>query len=574
LVPRPEILEDRTLPSTLTVLNALDSGAGSLRAAITAAKSGDTIVFAPSLDGQTITLTSDQLTISKSLDIEGPGAGLLAVSGNDTFRVFDITQGNAVVTIAGLTLTHGRAQTAGGGGNENGGGGGAILNASSTLALANDVLSFNEATVKGGGISNLPGSVLTVTNSTFIDNRAIGNATDPSVYAEGGAIWNAEHGVTATVSGCTFTGNQAIGADGGVVQVGQGDVGPANGGAIHNEGFGGQPDTLVVENSTFTGNQAIGGEGGSGGKTAGVYIIDLGSGGGIANDDGGILVVSGSTFSCNQAIGGSNATASGASGSGRIGLAFGGGVNTEGPTTITNSRFDHNEALGGSDNTGGAGVLIIGRGAGGGIASQSFTAPVILTVSNCTFTANQAVGGAGNSGGVSVGVGVGGGLENERVAAATVTKSTFTGNQAIGGAGAAGGNGTDGIGGGLANLWGATLTLSNCALTGNQAFGGAGGAGGNGGNGFGGALFNDGLSIFPGNAGTPATLTVTGSTITDDQATGGNPGSGGSAGEGVGGGAYFADGGSACLDDATLLALAGNLASTSNDDVFGVFAIC
>src|SRR6266700_2689193 len=60
-IPRLESLEDRTVLSTLTVLNALDKGAGSLRDTITNAKSGDTIVFDPSLAGQTITLTSDQL---------------------------------------------------------------------------------------------------------------------------------------------------------------------------------------------------------------------------------------------------------------------------------------------------------------------------------------------------------------------------------------------------------------------------------------------------------------------------------------------------------------------------------
>src|SRR5262249_36946140 len=67
-VPRLESLEERTVLSTLTVLNNLDKGAGSLRDTITNAKDGDTIVFAPSLTGQTITLTSDQLTINKSLD--------------------------------------------------------------------------------------------------------------------------------------------------------------------------------------------------------------------------------------------------------------------------------------------------------------------------------------------------------------------------------------------------------------------------------------------------------------------------------------------------------------------------
>ena len=129
--PRLEGLEERTVLSTLTVLNTLDKGAGSLRDTITNAKSGDTIVFAPSLDGQTITLTSDQLTINKSLDIEGPGASLLAISGNDANRVFDVSEGN-IVTIAGLAITHGWA-----GGN----GGGGILNAGSALLLGNDVLS-------------------------------------------------------------------------------------------------------------------------------------------------------------------------------------------------------------------------------------------------------------------------------------------------------------------------------------------------------------------------------------------------------------------------------------------------
>ena len=39
-------------------MNNADSGAGSLRATIAAADNGDTINFASSLSGQTITLTS------------------------------------------------------------------------------------------------------------------------------------------------------------------------------------------------------------------------------------------------------------------------------------------------------------------------------------------------------------------------------------------------------------------------------------------------------------------------------------------------------------------------------------
>src|SRR5262249_19890112 len=63
-VPRLLVLEDRTLPSTLTVLTNADSGLGSLREAIADAQNGDQIVFDPSLHGQTITLTSGQLAVS------------------------------------------------------------------------------------------------------------------------------------------------------------------------------------------------------------------------------------------------------------------------------------------------------------------------------------------------------------------------------------------------------------------------------------------------------------------------------------------------------------------------------
>jgi hypothetical protein len=90
----------------------------------------------------------------------------------------------------------------------------------------------------------------------------------------------------------------------------------------------------------------------------------------------------------------------------------------------------------------------------------------------------------------------------------------------------------------------------------------------------GGALFNDGLSTIPLNAGTPTTLTVTGTTITDNSATGGAAGSGGSAGTGVGGGVYLAAGGVACLDLDTVEALLSNTASTSNDDLFGIYSTC
>ena len=54
-------LEGRTLLSTLTVVNDKDSGPGSLPQEVALASSGNTIVFSPSLAGQTIRLTTPSL---------------------------------------------------------------------------------------------------------------------------------------------------------------------------------------------------------------------------------------------------------------------------------------------------------------------------------------------------------------------------------------------------------------------------------------------------------------------------------------------------------------------------------
>src|SRR5439155_817817 len=106
--PCLEALESRDVPSTLTVTNNLDSGAGSLRYEIDAAHAGDTIAFVPSLNGQTITIAR-QLEISTSLTIKGPGAGQLTVSGAGSYqhsRVFQI-DANVNVTLTGLTISDG-----------------------------------------------------------------------------------------------------------------------------------------------------------------------------------------------------------------------------------------------------------------------------------------------------------------------------------------------------------------------------------------------------------------------------------------------------------------------------------
>src|SRR5947209_12948377 len=108
-----EALDDRCLPSTFTVTNLLDSGAGSLRAAVHDAEfnpGADDIAFAVT---GTIGLTSGELLIEDSLTINGSGASALTVSGNNGTQVFRIF-GAPTVLIANLTVANGVSGSGGG----------------------------------------------------------------------------------------------------------------------------------------------------------------------------------------------------------------------------------------------------------------------------------------------------------------------------------------------------------------------------------------------------------------------------------------------------------------------------
>ena len=78
-----QVLENRRMLATFTVTNLNDSGAGSLRDAITTANNvagADTITFSPLfVTDQTITLASQLPTISDDLTITGSGANLLTI---------------------------------------------------------------------------------------------------------------------------------------------------------------------------------------------------------------------------------------------------------------------------------------------------------------------------------------------------------------------------------------------------------------------------------------------------------------------------------------------------------------
>lgn len=219
----------------LIVDNLNDDGTGSLREAIDQANSDpapDVIHFDASLDG-TLTLASPLPAISTDIDIIGPGAQQVAISGDQTHQILMVEAG-ASVLLSGLALVDGTAELGGAaiinegtltiadsvlsGNYTKFGAGGAIENFNGDLVVLRSILSGNQANT-GGGIANSNGTVQII-DSTISNNQAL----------IGGGIDNAGQ---LTIVGSTISGNNA-------------DLG----GGVENS------DELELVNSTLSGNTA------------------------------------------------------------------------------------------------------------------------------------------------------------------------------------------------------------------------------------------------------------------------------------------------------------------------------
>ncbi len=484
-----------TPAATITVNTVADEndhscadGDCSLRDAIEIAAAGDTIVFAPALSGQTITLTLGTLVIwDKSITIDGSGlAQHVKISGNHAARVFltlspdgvtlrelDIVNGyvadgsggagiynQRTLTVVGCTITGNVTPNNGGGlrntgtatvedstiANNQGEYGGGIRN-EGDLTVRHSTISDNTADF-GGGIDNYVGS-LTMTDTTVERNTANfyggGMTTGAPATIEdsafngnsaqaGGGIDSHETDVTLTLTRCTFTGNTAT----------------EDGGALLNDDA-----TVEVQDSTFTANTADN------------------AGGGIRNGPTGAMTVNGGAFTGNTA---SSAAA-----------GWGGAIENHGMLQLTGATFADNAAL-------------IN---GGAIENWAGN----LTVSGCTFTGNSAAaGGAINNnwyGTLTVADSTfqdniadhGGALFNDNESQVEITGSTFAANSA-----------TDTTGGGIQNTLG-TITVDNSTFSGNTA-----------------ASYGGGINHHAG------TLTLTHCTLADNSAGGGGGISVGAAG--------------------------------------------
>ena len=252
-------------PNPTLVVNSLaDTSDGTcdvtdctLREAIVAANtvSGhDEITF--SVTG-TITLTAALPLITEAVDVHGPGATSLAISGNDTARAFtvkDVDFGSLEFT--DLTIEHCQ------------GGDGPAFNlygSNSTFLIEDVVLQHNFTTYDGGAINFYATGDLTINRSSVLYNSAggggalyanadgYGPATGMTVTItnsqfrhntaddNGGALYLTD--LTATITNSTFDTNSADDV------AGSGYYG--DGGAIF-----AQATSLTVANSTISGNSA------------------------------------------------------------------------------------------------------------------------------------------------------------------------------------------------------------------------------------------------------------------------------------------------------------------------------
>ena len=296
------------------------------------------------------------------------------------------------------------------------------------------------ATRAGGGILNNSGSV-TLTNVTIQSCQVVGKGDTvindhTSLDAHGGGLASVGTG-TVTITGSTFSGNSAVGGNGGNFNNGQGSN--ALGGSIYLES-----GSLNIESSRIENSTATGGQGGS------VSQNGMENGGFGGNAQGG-------------------------------GVWVGGGT-----TAINNTTFDNTAANAGSSGTGGNGSEPGGEADGGGLYCVGN-----VTVSNSTFHLASATGGnSGNTFGTScvgghtsgdAGAARGGAIFIDTSGSLLIDTSTFANNAATGGNAGNGGqtdgglncgaNGAGGLafGGAITNGGSATLNVKHSTISGNSA---------------------------------------------------------------------------------------------------------
>ena len=372
--PALEMLEERCAPAVLTVNSLADNTTadssltlreaiqivdGNLGRALTSAE--QVLVSGTVGTSNTIQFTlpagaaDDHVDGQHAVDHQAgddpahPGASLLTISGNNANRVFVVGTNSSQslslnVAISGLTVT--------GGSNSYGAG---ILNYAN-LTISNCAIIDNAAgTSGGGGIYDV--GVLALINSTIANNTVSTNTSGAGLHCTSAA--------TATITNCSFTGNNAGGSGsnassgGGISNSGAltisastfvNNVADSDGGGIYSDG------NLTVANSTFNGNSALsdGGAIRSGNSSTSKTLSLTGctfnantsssEGGGVDATYSGTVAITNCTFTAN--VGGSQGGA----------FRFD-GINA----TLTNDTITGNRVPNGNGNRFGGGIYDLGQ---------------------------------------------------------------------------------------------------------------------------------------------------------------------------------------------------------------------
>jgi hypothetical protein len=219
-----------------------------------------------------ITLSSGELLLNKHLNIAGPGATILAISGNNASRVFNLT--NVTVNMSGLAIRDGLVT-------------GGIVGAGQP-GRGN----------QGAGILNY--GILSLTGCQILNNTVTGGTGGSSSTGNGGQGGSGEGaGIanfgTLSLGSCSVHDNSATGGHGGNGGTHlPGGGGSGLGGGIYNV------SNLTITACTISSNTATFGTHGTG--TEGEGINGVGFGGGLSSIAGGVVIYP-STIASNTADG-------------------------------------------------------------------------------------------------------------------------------------------------------------------------------------------------------------------------------------------------------------------------------
>ncbi|VXC51792.1 Ig-like domain-containing protein [Pseudomonas sp. 9Ag] len=318
--------------ATWTATNNLNSGIGSLRAALSSAQNGDIVTFNT---GMTVALTQ-VLVVDKNVtidgDIDNDNVADVTLDGQYRTQIINVTAGTTA-TLDGLVITRGMVAGNGGNGGDDAmvSKGGGIYNAG-TLTLRNVTVTANAASGGGGGGGVTPqyaggagggGGAITggtggkggnTLNSTGSNGTAgqggagggffnIGGRGGSTTGGAGGAAYPGYS--TGSAGGTATSGGLSIGGGGG--GDGYNDIGGAGGGAVGGIYNDTGATLRIIGNSVISNNVGAGG-GGGGGGAGGSYYQAGGAGGvgvGAIWNKGSILITAANFAALAGNVGGS-----------------------------------------------------------------------------------------------------------------------------------------------------------------------------------------------------------------------------------------------------------------------------